>query len=105
MFIQRSEADPVGRLELALQQVPAAEEIESKIRVAVKSGAAQGFTAAERIAAAVRAGAITAAEADALARYNDLRRACIMVDDFPRDIGRHAASEPAGYQELLRKSA
>ena len=105
MFIHRSEADAVGRLELALQRVAAAEEIESKVRAAVKSGAAEGFTAAERIAAAVRAGAITAAEADALARYNELRRACIMVDDFPPDIGRHVASEPAAYPELLRKSA
>ncbi len=55
-------------------------------------------------------GAITAAEAETLKRYDELRRACIMVDDFPPDVGRHAAAEPVGlaaFQEALvvRKTA
>jgi acyl-CoA dehydrogenase len=93
MFIDRRESDPVGRLELALQQVASAEQIEAKVRAAVKSGAVHAFTTGERIAAAVRAGAISAQEAETLGRYEELRRACIMVDDFPPEIGRHAASE------------
>jgi hypothetical protein len=32
MFIHRDQADPVGRLELALAQVAAAEEVEGKVR-------------------------------------------------------------------------
>jgi len=94
MFIERSEGDPVGRLELALRQVAFAEQIETKVRAAVKSGAIDAFTSAERIAAAVRAGTISAQEAETLERYEELRRGCIMVDDFPPEIGRHAVSEP-----------
>ena len=104
MFIQRDEADPVGRLELALQQVAQAEQIEAKIHAAAKTGALAGYTADERIAAATRAGVIGAEEADALMRYGRLRRACIMVDDFPQQAGR-AAAEPAAYEVPLRKTA
>lgn len=104
MFILRSEADPVGRLEIALQQVGAAEQIDAKVRAVVKAGGATGYTADERIAAAVQTGAISAEEADTLKRYNQLRRACIMVDDFPHDVGR-AAVQPSTYQEPLRKTA
>ena len=63
-----------------------------------------------RISTAVRLGVITAAEAETLKRYDELRRACIMVDDFPLDVGRHAAAGPPGiaaFQEALvvRKTA
>jgi acyl-CoA dehydrogenase len=100
MFIQRAAADPVGRLELALQQVAAAEQIEGRIRAGVKSGAVQGLTSAARLASAVQAGVITAVEAETLMRYDELRRACIMVDDFPADVGRQAASQPAPVSDL-----
>jgi acyl-CoA dehydrogenase len=110
MFIYRDASDPVGRLELALQRVAEAEGIEAKVRAAVRSGAVGGFAAGERIAAAVRLGVITGAEAEALKRYEELRRACIMVDDFPPDVGRHAAADPVGisaFEEALvvRKTA
>jgi acyl-CoA dehydrogenase len=100
MFIDRREGDPVGRLELALQQVAVAEQIEAKVRAAVKSGAIHAFTTGERIAAAVNAGAITTQEAESLERYDKLRRACIMVDDFPPEIGRHATAEPDKVADL-----
>ena len=109
MFIDRIPTDPVGRLELALQQVAAAEQIDAKVRASIKSGQASGYTAEERIAAALRAGAITATEAEQLIRYNELKRACIMVDDFPADVGRHVATEgskAADLQEVvMRKTA
>jgi acyl-CoA dehydrogenase len=100
MFIHRHAGDPVGRLELALQQVFAAEQIESRIRVAAKTGAVHGLTAAARMASAVQADVITAQEAETLLRYDELRRACIMVDDFPPDAGRQAASQPAQVTDL-----
>ncbi len=110
MFILRDPTDPVGRLELALQRAAEAEAMEAKVRAAVRSGSIPGFAAGERIAAAVRLGAITAAEVEALKSYDELRRACIMVDDFPSDVGRHAAAETVGlaaFQEALvaRKTA
>jgi acyl-CoA dehydrogenase len=110
MFIHRHESDPVGRLELALERVAEAEEIEAKVRAAVKFGAVHGITAGERNAAAVEVRVITAAEAQTLKSYDELRRACIMVDDFPPDVGRHAAAEPVSvddFQQALmaRKTA
>jgi acyl-CoA dehydrogenase len=110
MFIQRYEADPVGRLEVALQRVAEAEAIDAKVRAAVRSGAVREFAAGERITTAVRLGVITAVEAETLKRYDELRRACIMVDDFPPDVGRHAAAEPVSigaFEEALvvRKTA
>ncbi|HTS53903.1 MAG TPA: acyl-CoA dehydrogenase [Burkholderiales bacterium] len=110
MFIHRHEADPVGRLELALERVAEAEQIETKVRAAVRHGAAPGLAADARTSAAVELGAITAAEAQALESYDGLRRACIMVDDFPLDVGRHTAAEPISlddFQQALmaRKTA
>ncbi|MEO8627930.1 MAG: acyl-CoA dehydrogenase domain-containing protein, partial [Betaproteobacteria bacterium] len=95
--------------ELALEQVVAAEKIDAKIRAAHKSGATTGITSADRMTSAVHMQVITQSEADQLTRYNELRRACIMVDDFPPDVGRHALAEPAspaaGFAAELRKTA
>jgi hypothetical protein len=53
------------------------------------------FTVEDRLAAGLTAGVISAQEAEIWTRYNALRRACIMVDDFPREVGRSAQAEPA----------
>jgi acyl-CoA dehydrogenase len=95
IFIRRHEADAVGRLELALELVAAADAVEGKLRNAVKSGVLDAFTVEDRLAAGLTAGVISAQEAEIWTRYNALRRACIMVDDFPRDVGRSAQAEPA----------
>jgi acyl-CoA dehydrogenase len=110
MFIRRHEGDAVGRLELALELAAAADAVEAKLRSAAKSGVVEGLTADARLAAGLAAGVITAQEAELWTRYNALRRACIMVDDFPRDIGRNLAGEPArvsSFQDaaLQRRSA
>ena len=110
MFIRRHESDAVGRLELALELVAAADAVEAKLRSATKSGVVEGLTADARLAAGLAAGVITAQEAELWTRYNALRRACIMVDDFPRDIGRNLAAEPvrvSSFQDaaLQRRSA
>jgi acyl-CoA dehydrogenase len=109
IYVNRDEADPVGRLELALELVAAAEAVEAKIRSAVKSGVVEGMTAEVRVQSSLAAGAISPDEAALWQRYNALRRACIMVDDFPHDFGRQAAVEPARVtpiqDALQRKSA
>ncbi|HVY04795.1 MAG TPA: acyl-CoA dehydrogenase [Burkholderiales bacterium] len=91
VFLLRSEADPVGRLELAMLGAPAGEAIEAKIRSALKARVIAGITEQELVAAAVDKGIISAAEAAQFHEYSALRRACIMVDDFPHDIGRSRA--------------
>ena len=107
IFIQRREDDPVGRLELALEAAPAADVIEAKLRAAARAGTATGLTDEARLDLAVDKGILDRDEAAALRRFWTLRRACIMVDDFPQDIGRAAARESApapGFQGA-RKTA
>jgi acyl-CoA dehydrogenase len=88
VFLRRHEDDPVGRLELAMQAAPAGEATEAKIRSAVRAGVIAGLTEDARTAAAVEKGIISAAEATQFQQFSALRRGCIMVDDFPHDIGR-----------------
>ena len=95
MFLWKDAADPVGRLEIALGLVQAAEQVEAKLRAASRGAPITEHTVEERIAAAVRSGVIAAADAELLNRYYALRRACIMVDDFPRDVGRHTSAQPS----------
>jgi len=110
IFIDKREGDPVGRLELALDLVAQADAVEAKLRSAAKSGVATGLTAEARLQAALNSGAISAEEVEAWRRYDALRRACIMVDDFPADVGSRVASAPALEQPmhdplLARKTA
>jgi acyl-CoA dehydrogenase len=96
VFVLRHEDDPVGRLELAMQAAPAGEATEAKIRSAIKAGVIAGLTEPSRIAAAVEKGIISTGEAAQFQQFSALRRGCIMVDDFPQDIGRtQTAREPA----------
>lgn len=94
MFLRRTAEDPVGRLELALERVAAVEALETKLRAAARAGALHGSTDAERRASALSQGILSAEEAASLDEYRTLHRACIMVDDFPRDGARHPASQP-----------
>jgi acyl-CoA dehydrogenase len=109
IFVRKHEDDPTGRLELALELVAAADAVEAKMRSAARSGVVDGLTAEARLQSALNAGVISAQEAELWARFNQLRRACIMVDDFPHDLGRNAAAVPANVSPLqdamLRKTA
>jgi len=101
MFLHKHEDDPVGRLELAMQAAPAGEAVEAKIRNAGKVGVISGLNEESRMASALEKGIISAEEAAQFRRFSALRRACIMVDDFPHDIGRmQAAREPAKVAEM-----
>jgi acyl-CoA dehydrogenase len=101
VFVLRHEDDPVGRLELAMQAAPAGEATESKIRSATRAGVIAGLTEPARIAAAVEKGIISTAEAAQFQQFSALRGRCIMVDDFPHDIGRaQTMHEPASVTAL-----
>jgi len=88
-FVWRTESDPVGCLELALDAVADGEAAEAKLRALVKAGTVAAYTEAGQIEQALAAGALDAIEAAALRRFRDLQRRCIMVDDFDNDIGRN----------------
>jgi len=88
IYVPVNEADPVGRLDIALQSALAAEVIEAKIRGAVKAGRIKGKTFEETKVQAVQQGIISIAEMDMLVKARALRREVIMVDDFPPDFGK-----------------
>jgi acyl-CoA dehydrogenase len=86
-FVWRREDDPVGCLELALEAVPEGEEAEAKLRGLVRSGSVTGYTEEAQLEQALAAGEFSEEEAALLRRFRVLRRNCIMVDDFPIDVG------------------
>jgi acyl-CoA dehydrogenase len=88
IFVSRNEADPIGRLELALECALAAEPAEAQVQSALRGGVISGRNAEERRVAALSRGVISANEAETLATLERLRRKCIMVDDFPGDFAR-----------------
>jgi acyl-CoA dehydrogenase len=90
-FVWRKEDDPVGCLELALEAAREGEQAEQKLRSLVKAGNVVGDTENEQLDQAVACGEMTDVEAGALRRFQALRRNCIMVDDFPPDVGRNAS--------------
>jgi acyl-CoA dehydrogenase len=109
IFIHRREEDPIGRLELALEAAPAADAIEARLRAAAKAGTVTGLTDEERLDFAVDKGILGRDEAETLRRFWTLRRGCIMVDDFPLDVGRATVSAresmPAVAFQGARKTA
>jgi acyl-CoA dehydrogenase len=88
-FVWLKEDDPVGCLELALEAAPAGEAAEAKLRAAIKNGDIGGYTESEQLDNALHSGSMTDEDASALRRFWKLRQQCIMVDDFPREIGRN----------------
>ncbi len=86
-YISPSEHDAVGGLEAALVAVIAAEAVEVKMRAAQKAGVLSG-KGTSLTDSALRQGIISASDAQVLARAQQLRRRAIMVDDFPRDLGK-----------------
>ena len=109
IYVPVNESDPVGRLDIALQSVIAAEAIEAKIRGAVKAGHIKGITTEETTADALQQGIISASEMEMLAKAQALRREVIMVDDFPPDFGKAApAKDGVAHRDMLssgRKTA
>lgn len=92
MYLRPDEADPVGRLEVALELVAPAEAVEAKLRAAGKAGVLHGRSPEERRQSALKQGVISVEEAALLDRFKRVQRDCIMVDDFPHDIGRLVAA-------------
>jgi acyl-CoA dehydrogenase len=104
-YIGKGESDPTGVLEAALDAVIAAEPIEAKLSAALRAGAIGGRCHEEQVEAALARGVISAEEKAMLARATALRRKVVMVDDFPRDLGRseiHQSTEAVSFEPLRR---
>ena len=104
-YVPQDESEPVGALEAALRAVIAAEPAESKIQNAVRSGAITPRWPGEQLQTALAAGIVSGEEAERIERAARLRRKVIMVDDFPRDLGRSElfqTTEPVSFEPLRR---
>ncbi len=88
VYVSRDENEPLGALEAALRAVIAAEPIETKLRAAAKAGTISGRFSDQTTAQALAKQVISQVEAQTLERAKTLRRKVIMVDDFPRDLGK-----------------
>jgi acyl-CoA dehydrogenase len=87
MYVPRDEKDAVGVIELALESVIGAEQIEAKIRAAQKAGQIAGRGAGDLARAALDKGVITTDELALMQRAERLRQEVIRVDHFPQDFG------------------
>jgi acyl-CoA dehydrogenase len=94
------ESDPVGRLDLALSRVERAEALRAVLATAARDGVITGDTEVQRQAAAQARGLLSAEDVRFLDDTRRLERACIMVDDFPRELGRVRPAEAPGMAEV-----
>jgi acyl-CoA dehydrogenase len=77
---------PVATLEAALVAAIEAEPVEHKLRSALNAG--PPGVQHDDVGLALAQGLITEREGEVVERARALRRAAIMVDDFPKDLGR-----------------
>jgi acyl-CoA dehydrogenase len=95
MYLPADESDALGTIELALAATLAAEPVEARMREAFKDGRFSAAPGADRGAAAVAAGVITADERTLLQRASELADRVIRVDDFAQDLGASELKPPA----------
>jgi acyl-CoA dehydrogenase len=103
MFVPRTQDHPLATLEAALHAAIAAEPAERKLHAAHVGVSLGGPADAVDLAAAVAQRVITQADAEAIEHAHTLRRRAIMVDDFPKDLGRsevHQTSQAVTADEL-----
>ncbi|NGX15607.1 acyl-CoA dehydrogenase [Wenzhouxiangella sp. XN24] len=82
LYIQRSEEDPMGLMELALEKVIAGEPVERKLAKAF--GASVNTVNMEAVLEkGIKDGVIDAAEAELVREAMDITTRAIAVDDFP----------------------
>ncbi|WP_037586080.1 acyl-CoA dehydrogenase [Stenoxybacter acetivorans] len=89
MFIPKDESDPVGVLKTAHEAVIAAEPTEKKLHKALRSGELTAPSPAAQLQEALDKGLITQEEFEQLTRSRQLKRDCIMVDDFDMQLQQH----------------
>ena len=91
VFIPDNPEDPIAQLELALGAAVGGDAVYGKIYAAARQERITGRTPDELAARAQEQGIIAREELEALVRAKALRRAVIMVDDFPVDFGKEHA--------------
>ncbi|MBI4195086.1 MAG: acyl-CoA dehydrogenase [Betaproteobacteria bacterium] len=106
VFVPSNPDEPVAQLEQAMRAAIIAEAVYSRIYTAARQDRISGKTPDELAMRAREAGVITREELDAVARAKALRRAVVMVDDFPPDFGKEGTgAKPADTVEAGRRTA
>lgn len=85
LYIPTREGEQLKRLETAFKAIKAAEEIEKKIRKAVKAKKLPKLKGVNLVMEAVKQGVITEVEAASLKKAEELRLDAITVDDFSQE--------------------
>jgi len=108
VYIPKDPNEPIAALEAALRAVIAAEPIGAKIRVAREHDVISARFADQIVDEAYAKGVITKDEKSAMERAKVLRRQVIMVDDFPRDLGKseiHQSTQPVTFEALRGRTS
>jgi acyl-CoA dehydrogenase len=103
VYIPKAENEVIAVLEAALRAVIAAEPVGAKIRAARDAGVISSRLPDEIVEEARAKGVITSEERAVMERAKVLRRKAIMVDDFPKDLGKteiYQTTEPVTFEAL-----
>jgi acyl-CoA dehydrogenase len=96
VYVPANPDEPVAQLEQALRAALAVEPVYARIYAAANRNEISGRTPDDLAVQAEQRAIITRDELEAIVRAKALRRAVIMVDDFPPDFGKESASpQPA----------
>jgi acyl-CoA dehydrogenase len=85
IYIPADSNEAIGRLEVALEKVIAAEAIEERLRLAARAGRIQAGDEESLLQEGQSSGVIQENEAKVVREAEALRREVITVDDFPAD--------------------
>ena len=108
VYIPADPDEPVAALESALRAVIAAEPVGAKIRKAREQGHLESQVADQMVEEALAKGLISRDETAAMDRARKLRRQVIMVDDFPRDLGKseiYQSTQAVTFESLRGRTA
>jgi acyl-CoA dehydrogenase len=107
VYLPKEPDEPIAVLEAALRAVIAAEPVGAKIRAARDDGLIAGRFPDEIVDEAHAKGVISPDEKARMERARTLRRKAIMVDDFPKDLGKteiFQSTEPVTFDALRAKA-
>jgi acyl-CoA dehydrogenase len=108
VYIPKDPDEPIAALEAGLRAVIAAEPVGAKIRKAREQGLLLSPIADRMVDEALSSGIITHDEKAAMDLARRLRRQVIMVDDFPRDLGKseiHQSTQPVTFEALRGRTS
>jgi len=106
IYIESTEHNPVGKLDVLLAEADAMDKLERKLKEAVKSGRLPDAVGLGRINAGAEVGVISKDEADKLRAYEARVMDIIHVDEFPFDaFSRTETTRSVGSCRSVSKSS